>query len=443
MKSFRNVHVGKSTIVLTATPGQVKIQPVKIKINNADIQSENNVIPWGSSNLYPQEFYNKKFLRNGTSVGGQTAIKSAHYGTGIQLVKEEKDPETGIVDFKKVLLADFPEIRQFFRDNRINFLLYSKITDLSLFHISFTEHVLSVNGKLIVRAKRHKAAHCRFAPQDKDGNIPYVYINTDWENYNAENTVKIDYIDYYSMTTQEIKEYCAEKGITNFITSSCYPLIDESYYPKTDWHAVDRAGWMDVANSVPELKQALFENQLHFKYVVYISDIYFENFYKEEWDDFDAAKRQEMREELSNAIDEYMSGNKAAGKSLAAPIFDDATGKPQKGIIIEGIDNKLKDGSYLPDASAANTEILFSMGVDPVIIGVIAGSGQGRSGSDKREAYTILTAQLMARKQISLDDFDLWRDFNNWDIDLIATFPSVNLTTLDKNPNGQEKVING
>jgi hypothetical protein len=34
--------------------------------------------------------------------------------------------------------------------------------------------------------------------------------------------------------------------------------------------AVDRSGWMDVANSVPELKQALFENQMHFKYIVYV-----------------------------------------------------------------------------------------------------------------------------------------------------------------------------
>jgi hypothetical protein len=442
MKSFKNVHVGKSSIVLTATPGQVKVGPKKIKINDTDIQAENNIIPWGSSNLYPQDFYNKKFLRNGTSVGGQNALKSAHYGTGIQLVKEEKNDTTGEVDFKKVLLSDFPEIRQFFRDNRINFFWYSKITDLSMWHISFTEHVLSINGNSIVKAKRHKAAHCRFSPQDENGNIPYVYINTDWANYNEKNTIRIDYIDYYSMTTEEIKEYCKEKGIENFITSSCYPLIDESYYPKTDWHAVDRAGWMDVANSVPELKQALFENQAHFKYIIYISDYYFESFYKEEWDEFDAEKRQKMREELSSIIDEYMSGNKAAGKSLVAPIFDES-GQPVKGIIIEPIDNKLKDGSYLPDASAANTEILFSMGVDPVIIGVIATTGQSLGGSNKREAYTILAANLMPRKQISLDDFDLWRDFNGWDEDLIATFPSVNLTTLDKNPTGQEKVING
>jgi hypothetical protein len=61
-----------------------------------------------------------------------------------------------------------------------------------------------------------------------------------------------------------------QKKKYNFITATYYPLVDENYYPKADWHAVDRSGWMDVANSVPELKQALFENQMHFKYIVYV-----------------------------------------------------------------------------------------------------------------------------------------------------------------------------
>jgi hypothetical protein len=40
-------------------------------------------------------------------------------------------------------------------------------------------------------------------------------------------------------------------------------------------------------------------------------------FYKEEWDDFDAEKRQKMREDLSTAIDDHMSNN-ASGRSLIA-----------------------------------------------------------------------------------------------------------------------------
>lgn len=441
MKHFKNIHVGTSTIALTKVGQSTKVEAKKIIINNSDIQAENNIIPWGSNNSYPQDFY-KKFIKNGAAVGGITALKATHYGTGIQLVKELKNETTNKIELVPQYLNDFPEIKAFFRDNKINQFFYGKITDLSLFDLAFTEHCLSVDQNKIVKSKRHKAAHCRFAPQNSSGVIPFVYINTDWVNYKAENTVPITFMDP-ELSAEEIKVYCKEKKIYNFITCTMYPLVDESYYPKTNWHAVDRSGWMDVANSVPELKQAIFENQLHFKYIVYISDLYFESFYKDEWNDFDADKRQKMREDLSKAIDDHLSGNKAGGGSLVAPIFEE-NGKFVEGIRVEAIDNKLKDGSYLPDASAANMEILFAMGVDPVIIGAInVGSGQGRSGSDKREAYTILAANLTPRRHITVDDFELWRDYNGWDTDLEAVFPSVNLTTLDKNPNGQTTVING
>jgi NADPH-dependent 7-cyano-7-deazaguanine reductase QueF-like protein len=42
-----------------------------------------------------------------------------------------------------------------------------------------------------------------------------------------------------------------------------------------------------------------------------MSHLYFESFLQEEWD-FDAEKRQKMREDLSTAIDDHMSGNNAS-----------------------------------------------------------------------------------------------------------------------------------
>jgi hypothetical protein len=199
---------------------------------------------------------------------------------------------------------------------------------------------------------------------------------------------------------------------------------------------------MEVANSVPEFKKAFFDQQAHIKFMIYVSDYYFENFYKEEWDDFDADKRQKMREELSAAIDEHLSGNKAGGRSLISPIFEDG-GKFVKGIEVVPIDDKLKDGSYLPDASAANSEILFAIGVNPAIIGAgtPGGSNLGGSGSNIREAYTVLSASLVPKRIYVSDDWLFWRAFNNWDKSLIGMFSGVNLTTLDKNPNGQENII--
>ena len=443
-RHFKNIHVGSSTIAVTGLGKSVVPKPLPVQIDPANQEVTGELVPWGSDNLYPQNFYDKKFLKNGASVGGMNTLSSTTYGNGFNLYKKVRNETSKKIELEEQLLSDFPEIDLFVEENCLDKFWDAKIKDLALFELAITEHVLSANQETIAKAERKQVAHCRFAKMDDSGTIPYVFINTDWSVANPKFTVPIPYFDKNRLTAAEIKKICKEKQIFNFCTSSKYAFITENYYPKAGWHAVDRNGWMEVANSVPELKKALFENQMHFKYIVYISDLYFESFYKEEWDDFDAAKRQLMREQLSTAIDEHMSGNKASGRSLISPIFDEG-GKFVEGIKIDPIDNKLKDGSYLPDASAANSEILFAMGVNPAIIGAgtPGGSNLGGSGSNIREAYTVLSASLVPKRIYVSDDWLFWRAFNNWDRTLIGMFPSVNLTTLDKNPNGQQNILPG
>ena len=441
MKHFKNLHVGTASVALTGI-GSAKVPPaIKIPIDPTNQEITADIVQWGSNNLYPQDFYNKKFLKNGAAVGGINTLSSTTYGNGFGLYKKVKN-DTGKVELQEELLEDYADIDLFVEQNNLDKYWAAKIKDLSLFEIAFTEWVVSANGETITKIVRQQAAHCRFEKMDKSGRIPNVFVNTDWSNANKDFSVPIIYFDKDKMTALEIKEECKQRKIFNFCTKSSYAFVDESYYPKAGWHAVDRNGWMDVANSVPEFKQAFFEQQAHIKFLIYVSDYYFENFYKDEWDDFDADKRQKMREELSTAIDEHLSGNKAGGRSLVSPIFEE-NGKFVKGIEVVPIDDKLKEGSYLPDASAANSEILFAIGVNPAIIGAgTPSSGNlGGSGSNIREAYTVLSASLVPKRIYVSDDWLFLRAFNGWPRNLIGMFSGVNLTTLDKNPNGQENVI--
>ena len=92
----------------------------------------------------------------------------------------------------------------------------------------------------------------------------------------------------------------------------------------------------------------------------------------------------------------------------------------------------------LPDASAGNTEILFAKGIPPAIVGVaIPGSNNGgRSGSDIREGYTVMCANMVINRTISLLPFYLIRDWNNWGDNLVGAFANTILTTLDKETSG-------
>ena len=110
--------------------------------------------------------------------------------------------------------------------------------------------------------------------------------------------------------------------------------------------------------------------------------------------------------------------------------------------MISWIDDKLKDGSQLPEAEAANSEVLFALGVDPSLIGAgIPGGKLGAgSGSDKREAFTILSALFKTNRETTLEVYDFIAQYNGWDTSIRAAFENTILTTLDANPTGSKSV---
>ena len=117
-------------------------------------------------------------------------------------------------------------------------------------------------------------------------------------------------------------------------------------------------------------------------------------------------------------------------------------GKEYSAVTITAIDDKLKDGSYLPEAEAANSEVLFALGVDPSLIGAgIPGGKLGAgSGSDKREAFTILSALFKTNRETTLEVYDFIAQYNGWDTSIRAAFENTILTTLDANPTGSKSV---
>lgn len=191
----------------------------------------------------------------------------------------------------------------------------------------------------------------------------------------------------------------------------------------------------------------MFENQLNFKYLIHIADDYFAHRYGQEaWREFTPEEQENKRTELVESIDKKLAGNESAGRSLISPFFRDrnsSSDTPIKGVQIEAIKQDQSNGDFLLDASAGNSEILFPMGVDPCLLGagIPGGKNQSGSGSDKREAYTILCSRLPAKHAVTLEIFLTIRDWNGWDQGLIGKFPNVQLTTLDKNPTGQSNVV--
>lgn len=403
-----------------------------------------DVAKWGDDNLFPQTLM-KSVRLNGSAGSSLRFLKATHYGQGFMLFTEEVS-EDGKRDKKLVSLTAYPNIKSFFLKNKMNRMWLETITDLETFQIAFPEFILSKNFNEVVSVRRLPAAKCRFKKMNENtGLIEKVGFCHNWKtqtSWDSEYVERIDCIDSY-WTGDQIREYCKKNKIYKFVMPIFYPLVDESYYPKADWQAVYHNGWLEVANSIPEYKKKLFENQLHIKYVVHISEEYFQRTYGADWQDFTPDKKQEIRKKLLENIDKHLSGNENAGKSIQSVTYKDVNGEWVQGIKVEAIDDKLKEGAYLPEASAANSEIMFAMGVDPSLIGagIPGGKMNTGSGSDKREAFSILTSLFKTKRETTLDIWRMLRDYNQWPEELEGDFANTVLTTLDENPTGVQNGI--
>jgi len=412
-----------------------------VKVDVKDKQGE--IASWGKNNDYPQQVL-KEVKKNGAASSSLRFLRKAHYGNGLILFRNEVS-ETGKKVIKIVPVTELTEINAFFKKSQMNRFWKETIADLEWFSIAFPEYILSANYATINRVKRQKTAWCRFEMMNEEsGLVEHVYISEKFGkggsvDVTSQFVEKIPLIDSY-WSADEVREYCKANKITKFIRPVFYPLIDEAYYPESEWHAVLKSGWLDVANSVPALKKALFANQMTIKFLIEIDEIYYKNIYAEDWTRMKLEERQKIRKDLVDSINESLVGNEKAGKSIQSMKYTDSTGKQVSALTITSIDDKLKDGIYLPEAEAANSEVLFSLGVDPSLIGAgIPGGKLGAgSGSDKNSAFNILNALFKTNRESTLEIFDFIQDYNQYDETINSGFENTVLTTLDKNPTGNQ-----
>jgi len=406
-----------------------------------------SIVGWGgTSNDYPQKIL-AEARKNGSVSANMRFLRKAHYGNGLTLLRHGVT-EDGKHDPKVISINDpsVAAVKQFFKTSQIPRFFKETIADLEWWNIAFPEYILSNDYTKINRVKRHPAAWCRFEVMNPStGYVENVYISEKFGNQSvtldSEFVSKVPLIDSY-WSADEVREYCKKKKIHKFIRPVFYPLINEPYYPIAEWHSVAQSGWLEVANAVPAFKMNLFRNQLSIKFHIEVDERYFETRYKEDWTKYTLIERQAERQKLVDAINEHLSKPDNAGKSIQTMMLVDRDGKQYSTVKITAIDDKFKDGAYLPEAEAANSEISYAMGVDPSLIGAgIPGGKLGAgSGSDKNAAFNIVNALMKTNRETTLEVPEFIQDYNSWPEDMSFGIENTLLTTLDKNPTGSQKV---
>ncbi len=427
----------EATVFMDKHSGPSK-EPTRVQLPNQHMGTRWS--NWGEDNLFPQNV-TEIVSKNPVAMSALNFKIKAHYGKGPMVYKLDYD-QNGKEVIRPQKTKDYPELHTFFKDNKIKKYLLESITDHVWFYNVFPEMIVSLDFSKITSIRSQEATYCRWEVMNEETNrIENCYISANWPNPTDAQYSVVPVIDPY-WTTDQVRDYLARHKIYKFIYPAYYPTPGKSYYQLPYWDGARASGWIDVANAVPDFKKNMLKNQMTLKYHIKIPFEHWRNKYKD-WDSFTSKKQEDLIKKGMEEMDDFLKDTKNTAKSFMSHFaIDEFTKKTLPGWEIVPIDNKLKDGLYLPDSQAANSETLFAMQVDPSLIGhgLPGGKLGAGSGSDKRIAFQIHNALLGTDRDVTFEPIEFIRDYNGWDDELLFGHPDIMLTTLEENPTGTEKV---
>jgi len=408
-------------------------------------------VPWGEDNDLPQAVMKK--------CGKSPIISSNHafnifvgYGEGIvpaRIINKGDKRTFEIVD-------DNEEINEFLENNDINGYLLEQLTDVNYFNITFPEIILNQetpSERKVVELNHKESAFSRWEEANENtGIIENCFYSAKFGTdkvpekkeidvtavLNSKNPIldlkrKIGREKYPDLKTKDDKVY-------RYIVPVSIPTPGRVYYPKAPYYTLFESGWYDYAIQIPEFKKALMTNQATIKFIVYITDNYFEVIFAEEGITKDADQKARIKLEYKN-INDYLTGAKNAGKAVISKIKYTPEGKEIASIKFEALDNKLNGGEYIEDSEEVTSIMCYAQSVHPSLVGSVPGKGKNINGTEARELFLIKHAMMKPVRDRILKPLYLVKAINNWPKDIHFIIPGIRLTTLDKNKNGVESEI--
>ena len=156
-------------------------------------------------------------------------------------------------------------------------------------------------------------------------------------------------------------------------------------------------------------------------------------------------KREKDIEEFWKKFEEQMCGTAGGNKAFFSEYGIDPDSRGEDKWIIDRLENEIDAKERLNTSAAANSEILFSMMINPSTLGagMPGGSyaGNAGSGSDIRESYLVSIVTTFIEKQQILYPALLAMRHNGLDTDhrLRLRYKETILTTLNTG-NSQQKI---
>jgi hypothetical protein len=133
-------------------------------------------------------------------------------------------------------------------------------------------------------------------------------------------------------------------------------------------------------------------------------------------------------------IEDNLCGTSNANKPVFTMFEVGPNGRTEEQWIITPLQNKLTSEQDLISSAAANSEILFSLMINPNVLGAGMPGGSysaNQGGSNIREAFLVNIANAWLDRQNLLDPLETFVRFNGAPENMEWRFRNTILTTLD------------
>ena len=311
---------------------------------------------------------------------------------------------------------------------------------------------LSRDGSKIVQLRHQDACHCRFTKRNKKGNFEHVLVGN-WRN-GIPKTMKVypmlDEVDPLGDLLVRLgREPDPDTGKTSagtadrsFAIRCCVPTVGHQIYPMCYYYSIFLDDWYDIYRLIGTGKKFMIKNTAAPRIQVEIHKNYWNNVCNEEGITDPEKRKERIKKERDN-ITNFCTKPENAGKAWITSYDTVIDGKEIRMVRIYtlGADKKKEGGDWSEDMGEASNSLCFAMGVHPNMVGATPGKSQmNNSGSDKRELFNLKQAIEKPWHDVMSVPYHVMMHFNGWDEKFDINVPMIEMTTMDKNKEFDEKI---
>lgn len=397
--------------------------------------------PWGENDDWPVIARQK--MESSTTAYSLIAQRvGLMFGKGVHYYRVVKSVDGISYDFSEI-----PEVEDFLESSRINFLMAERLMDFKNNGNINCEFIMNAANNKVNRLGHLDSEFCRFKTNtEKNGDkqitkITHIGYCSDWSEKN--NVADIPYVDpkIYHDKTAILKIANTSK---KFAIHSALPSPGRTLYAFPPHGALfKKGGWLDYANGIPELMNAINENGMILKYHIQIPETHWPKKYKD-WSTISQIEQLKLMEKEFDAMDEFLKGKDNAGSIFISHFaVDKVTGKAEDGWKIVALDDKLKKDQFLTSVQEADTQIARAVQMDSSMSNLQPQGGKmgAGSGSDKRVGFENMINTSYLEQMIVLEPLELVKKINEWPRNLQFFFLHDIPTSLNENKKGVKSEI--